>query len=386
YCSETLRPRGAFSKERFLDDVKTLIDNGAKVIRIGDSSFHFSPHFKEICEAIRVLNREKRTELYANIYPEHITEEVARTLKECNFTLIEIGFQSNNARALASVYRKQVDREKFTRGIRILKDQGIDCMVEIIVGLPNDSLDDLKRTLGFLRESGITVFSPALLRVVPGTSLWRDAQKYGIKHNMLPGYEIEEADYISKDELKTAERLVGGYGIPSSLGSFASYCAGSPGEKKGGKFRHDRLVNKVVIEIDPKKQTESGLRETGEKISRIVDRNFTVWAKMGDIAKDGKLLRSFIAPVAERNPFLIWHIVLEMGKTGDTGSIASLIEDIGTKEKMIMYLTKAVALYCVLDWKKLGCEKEWVRQLSTLAPCYWGALLKDGKSWKKDME
>ena len=68
----------------------------------------------------------------------------------------------------------------FERGVRALRDEGIEVKVDLIIGLPGDTRDSIRRSLHYLHDSDlydeVQVFN---LAVLPGTAFRHEARRAG---------------------------------------------------------------------------------------------------------------------------------------------------------------------------------------------------------------
>ncbi len=118
-----------------------------------------------IDERIRVLAIGTR--------PDCIDEEVAGLIasyKDRCDVWVELGLQTANDKT-AEIINRGYKTEVFDRAVRILEKYGIDVVAHIIIGLPGETADDVKRTVEFLnnyRLFGIKIHSMYVMR---GTAL-----------------------------------------------------------------------------------------------------------------------------------------------------------------------------------------------------------------------
>jgi len=392
YCAHATRPLGYFSTERIYEELKVILKSGVNFIHFVNGTFIFAPNFYKICEKIKEINSDKKISFFAFSYAEHINEKIADLLKECNFSSLEIGLQSVNLTTLETIDRKG-NLKKFIRGINILRERKIYFTIDIIIGLPNETLKDFKQTLRFLKDNKCNEVTPLVLFLLPGTKLRKDAEKYGIKYQNKPPYLTIETPYISKDEIKEAITLVRGKPIPGFLGSLISYCnIEYPLSQKKNlenlKIKQlDNRINKVILELDSSYQSTDQLEQAGKKISRVIFQPFTVWFKTQNIEKDFALMKSFLLPIASSNPFLLCSIILETNNEFPISIIERIKRNISSREELFDFCQtyEAIEICIIFSWKNNKKNELWLKDISKLIPFFWSFNILNEPNWQREI-
>ncbi len=394
YCAHNLRPLAYFSADRIYEELKVILKSGLRSVFIIDATFIPSLYFYEICEKIKKINSKKEIKLFANVSAEHINRERANLLKECNITYVEVGLQSINSATLKNINRPPVDTKIFLRGIKLLKERKIKYKVGVILSLPDETFEDFKKTLRFLKDNKIDIILH-LLQLFPGTRLRREAKKYGIKYQSKPPYLTIETPYISRDEIKKAIILVKGKSKLSLTGSLISYFDHRYPrlQKKGFKnfFNSKQLnngINKVILELDSSCQTIGQLKMVGKKLSRIVCQPFTAWFKTKSIEEDFDLMKSFLLPIVTANPFLIWNIFLETNNVFSTEIIEKIKKSIYSKERLFSdscRMLDAISICAIFPCKSNKNEKQWLRDFAEIIPFYWSLNISNEHDWRREI-
>ena len=105
--------------------------------------------------------------------PDCINEEIAKLLNSYTskyFVSVELGLQTTNentAKFINRGYRNQV----FTKAVALLRKYHIDVITHIMIGLPNESKDDLKNTIDFINQHDIQGIKIHSTYVIQGTKL-----------------------------------------------------------------------------------------------------------------------------------------------------------------------------------------------------------------------
>ncbi|MHB9154860.1 MAG: B12-binding domain-containing radical SAM protein [Endomicrobiales bacterium] len=354
YCQGADTYSGHFPAERIGRELEYIAARGKREVGFCDSSFVSSPNFEELCGRLKQVRKRYGVAFFACAFAEDITEEKAELLRECGFYAVEIGLQSANRSTLKAVGRN-IDRERFVNGIKLLERKGIPYLVDVIAGLPGDTLEDYKETLRFVtgNNPGRGSLHALQLRLLPGTRLRKEAVKHGIRYREEPPYEIVGAPYISRNEITEAMLLSGNKRGLEFSASFACYCrSGGPAGKKKEQEQagQEARFNKVIVHLDPGSQDHDALRRAGEKLSGRVRQPFTVHFISRNAGEDTGLMVSFIEPIASVNPYLVWNVIVESGAVFTRAAAGRIRRRIRTREKIDM--DPAISLCGVFPWNR----------------------------------
>lgn len=86
-----------------------------------------------------------------------INKEVVQLLKSYSdkyYVWVELGLQTSNDDTAKFINRGYSSID-FTNSVKLLNDAGIDVVTHIMVGLPNETMDDLQNTVNFLNHHNI---------------------------------------------------------------------------------------------------------------------------------------------------------------------------------------------------------------------------------------
>lgn len=135
---------------------------------------------------------------------ERIDAAQASALVRAGVASVETGPQSIGAAALAEC-RRGFDRERFERGVRLLREAGISVECDLIVGLPGDTVQDFFDGLSFAIDLDPGTVQSSTLHVLPGTDLWTRADELGLRYDPEPPHEVIATDTIGYQDLRRAE-------------------------------------------------------------------------------------------------------------------------------------------------------------------------------------
>ena len=111
--------------------------------------------------------------------PDCLPEDVLALLEELNRikpVWIELGLQTVKERS-AELIRRGYPLEVFDQAMESLRIRGIETIVHVILGLPGETLEDMKETVRYVAASGAAGIKLQLLHVLKGTDLYEMYQK-----------------------------------------------------------------------------------------------------------------------------------------------------------------------------------------------------------------
>lgn len=111
--------------------------------------------------------------------PDCLGDDVLRLLDEMNKikpVFVELGLQTIHQKS-AKYIRRGYDLSVYDKAVRNLKKIGVNVVVHVILGLPNESENDMLETVKYVCESGANGIKLQLLHVIDGTDLAKDYEK-----------------------------------------------------------------------------------------------------------------------------------------------------------------------------------------------------------------
>ena len=194
YCLSSLE-KGVryFPKEYILNNLKYLIENKAKQIKFLDRTFNLNKEhtltvFDFLIKNYRP-NLSCQFEVYADLLKDEMIDYLNENLPE-NYFRFEIGIQSTYEPTNIAVKRKQ-DFPLLANNVRKIMQGGkIDLHLDLIAGLPYETLDRFRKSFNDVFALGAKEVQLGFLKMLRGTNLRKDADKYGYKYDKEAPYEI----------------------------------------------------------------------------------------------------------------------------------------------------------------------------------------------------
>jgi radical SAM superfamily enzyme YgiQ (UPF0313 family) len=200
-------------REQILASLAHARDRGAHEVFLLDPTLNQRRDFADLLRLLAQGNAGHRFTYFAELRAEGITEATAALLREANFTEVEVGLQSIEPEAQARMDRKN-NLKAFERGVRAMRAQGIAVKVDLIVGLPGDTVASVRRGLRYLYDNGlyddVQVFN---LSILPGTAFRQEADELGLTFQPRPPYYVLRTSTLAREDLfglmQEAEDLFG---------------------------------------------------------------------------------------------------------------------------------------------------------------------------------
>jgi hypothetical protein len=187
-----------------LEAVRWAWQRKVKELYLLDPCLNARPDLKELLAAIAAVNHDGRLALISEIRAESIDADLADRLAAAGFTWLEIGLQTVTPKAL-KIMKRPTDLDAFRKGTTLLKQRGIQASIDLIVGLPGDTLEGFDRSAAFVADhhldEDVQVFP---LSILPGTDFRRRRAELGIAHDPEPPYHIIQHPGFTSQQIMLA--------------------------------------------------------------------------------------------------------------------------------------------------------------------------------------
>lgn len=180
---------GDFAESREMS-ITEQIENGKKRVEKKIKSGKYIAYFQAFTntyapvEILRqkyeeAINHPDIVALSIATRPDCLGDDVLRLLNEMNKikpVFVELGLQTIHQKS-AKYIRRGYDLSVYNKAVRDLKKIGVNVVVHVILGLPNESENDMLETVKYVCESGANGIKLQLLHVIDGTDLAKDYEK-----------------------------------------------------------------------------------------------------------------------------------------------------------------------------------------------------------------
>lgn len=203
YCLSGDNRRVSFlSIERVKKELMFFIERDVPLVKFVDRTFNADKErAKEIWRFI--IENSKNTCFHFELAGNLIDDEAIEILKNAREGLIqfEIGVQSTNSKTIGEIGRN-IDFERVKGNVKkLLALNNVHIHLDLIAGLPYENYDSFKRSFNEVATIRPHVLQLGFLKLLKGSRLREQAQKYGYKFKEKAPYEVMENDFMSFDEL-----------------------------------------------------------------------------------------------------------------------------------------------------------------------------------------
>jgi radical SAM superfamily enzyme YgiQ (UPF0313 family) len=279
------------SPESILANLRHADERRAREVFLLDPTLNQRKDFADFLRLLARGNPRHRFSYFGELRGEGVTEETARLLREANFTEVEVGLQSIEPEAMTKMDRKN-NLRAFERGVRAMLGQGIHVKVDLIVGLPGDTVESVQRGLRYLHEGGlysdVQVFN---LAVLPGTAFRQEAGSLGLAYQPRPPYYVLHTPALDRMDL---------YGLMQEAQDLFD-------------VEFDAQPRPVLDFTDPNRVWRADIDDDLTP-APSADRRaaaFTLWLRSTDFGSCLPEVRRLIREVLDANPFTTLQVVLE---------------------------------------------------------------------------
>jgi radical SAM superfamily enzyme YgiQ (UPF0313 family) len=210
-----------FDLDRFLSELTTLWERGARNFKFIDRTFNLS--MQRIGPILNFfLQREPPFLVHFEVVPEHFPFELREKLAQFppGTLQLEIGIQTLNADVAASIHRR-LDMDKITANLRFLEEEtNAHLHVDLIIGLPGESADSFGRNLNMLAGLTRAEIQLGVLKKLSGTTLDRHDAVHGMTYLPYPPYEILANDLIDFKAMQELKRMARFWDLLYNSGNF----------------------------------------------------------------------------------------------------------------------------------------------------------------------
>ncbi len=310
YCCYNQRRRGVsfLNADEVLRRIAAFRKQGVREIRIIDPTFNANPHFEEIISRLAAA-RGRRLKFFAELRPDRISKTTAQKLARAGFAEIEVGVQCRNPTVLRAI-KRPLDLRAVDQGIRHLSSAGIRVTLDLMYGLPGQTLKDVRRDIRWAAGRRNVRVQCLQTLVLPGTEIRTDAKQYRMQFSNVPPYPVTATSTMSEVEIRRSEAF-----IEHKLG----YAYDCPTEKFVGHSLPDLFAEKVVVDLDrPKTSRAKFGRENCQ----------SVFFRSRDLCAHRKLIRQWIRQAIAAEPYALWQFILEVDQEEPLDLLDILIEEI----------------------------------------------------------
>ena len=193
------------SKEKIIANLQYARERGVKEVVLLDPTLNQARNFAEFVTLLSEQNPDHQWQYFGELRAEGINSDIAKLLRDANFTEVEIGLQSIDPLTMELMDRKN-NMKAFERGVKAMMDVGIKVKVDLIIGLPGDTPESVRRGMKYLSDTGLySSMQVFTLAILPGTAFRQEATMHKLDYQSRPPYYVIKTPTI---DLSTMYQLM----------------------------------------------------------------------------------------------------------------------------------------------------------------------------------
>ncbi len=286
-----------FGAERVAAEVAWAKARGASAVHFVEANLNLLPYFRQLMVALGDINADRLLPLYAELRGEHLSDEVVDEMVQVGLTVAEVGLQSANPRALQAVERR-TDLAKWAAGTRRLYRAGVEVLLDVILGLPEDDAAGVEYTLQWIKAEQLGAYDIFILQVLPGTVVRQRATQHRLRFQERPPYYVLATDRLDYTELRALRwelKLQAGFDPQAVEGMPELVLPVAP-------TRAEPPLKAYVLDC----AADEDWAALGTQVAGQVAAHLTLFIHNFDPA----IVRAFAWPVATANLTIHWDIVI----------------------------------------------------------------------------
>ncbi len=203
------------SLDRVKTELKKFVDAGVMTVKFVDRTFNADKaRAVEIWEYILNLGGDAcfHFEIGADLLDDRSIELLEKAPK--GKIQFEIGVQSTNPKTISKISRT-MDFQTLSKNVKALKEKtNVALHLDLIAGLPYEDYNSFKASFNDVYNLSPDVLQLGFLKLLKGSSLRKDADKYGIVFNAYAPYDVFYTNWLTYEEvikLKAVEDVLERY-------------------------------------------------------------------------------------------------------------------------------------------------------------------------------
>ena len=279
--------------DRVLNDLMYFINKKVRLVKFVDRTFNCNSKFAMAIWDF-LIKQDINTQFHFEISADILKDEEIKLLANApkGRFRFEVGVQTTNDDVLRNINRFVNFSDIKEKVLELESLKNIDQHLDLIAGLPGEDYHSFKKSFNEVYEIRPEEIQLGFLKLLKGSSMREDSDRYGMEYSPYPPYEILKTDKISYEELlklKKVEEMVDkyynslkfNYIIKYFEGKFDSpfdfyYSLGMFFENKGYFNRNigNAEYYKVFLDFN-----ETVLDESNKYLNEIVRFNYLIFNK-----------------------------------------------------------------------------------------------------------
>ncbi|MGD2249381.1 MAG: radical SAM protein [Candidatus Methanofastidiosia archaeon] len=183
------------SPENVVDEIQqaNTVYNTDKFGFVDDTFTIVKKNTVKICEEL--LTRGLDIQWGCNVRVDTVDTSLVRLMKKAGCTRFFIGVESGNQKTLDFMH-KNITVDQIKRAVSLAHKHGIKTTLSCILGMPNETGEDVKKTIDFMTSLKGDKYIFNFLLLYPGTELYRRKKELGLEYVMDdPWVKVEKTPF-----------------------------------------------------------------------------------------------------------------------------------------------------------------------------------------------
>lgn len=192
------------SRQLLVDWLEKLgVDYGIYDFRFYDDLFTFpATTIQEFCTEVLKRNLRIHWNCYSRV--DTVDAKILALMKRAGCYHIKYGIEAGTPKSLARI-KKEIDLDQVKRAINLTKKANIEAKGSFMIGIHEESISDIKRTIGFACGLGLDFATFEPLVILPGSTDFSEYQRQG---RIPDNFNWDVPLYTSTLNRKTLEGFV----------------------------------------------------------------------------------------------------------------------------------------------------------------------------------
>jgi radical SAM superfamily enzyme YgiQ (UPF0313 family) len=279
--------------DRVLKDLMYFINKEVRLVKFVDRTFNCNSKFAMAIWDF-LINQDTNTQFHFEISADILKPQEIELLSKApkGRFRFEVGVQTTNDEVLRNINRFVNFSDIKEKVLEIEALRNIDQHLDLIAGLPGEDYESFKKSFNDMYEIKPEEIQLGFLKLLKGSSMREDADKYGMEYSPYPPYEILKTDKISYEELlklKKVEEMVDKYYNSQKFNHIIRYferkfelpfdfyySLGMFFEDKGYFSKNIGNAEYYKVFLD---YSESALQESNKYLKEIIRFNYLIFNK-----------------------------------------------------------------------------------------------------------
>ncbi|WP_321994853.1 B12-binding domain-containing radical SAM protein [Clostridium butyricum] len=216
YClSSTSHGVRFLDTDRVLKELQYFIDKKVRLVKFVDRTFNCNSKFSMAIWNF-LINADTETQFHFEISADILKKEEIELLSnapEGRFQF-EVGVQTTNDNVLRNINRFVNFSDIKEKVLELMSIKNIKQHLDLIAGLPGEDYNSFRKSFNNVYSIKPEEIQLGFLKLLKGSSMREESDKYGMKYSPYPPYEILKTNDITYEELlklKKVEEMVDKY-------------------------------------------------------------------------------------------------------------------------------------------------------------------------------